>query len=523
MIRPGRVRSAMVVFAGALSLYTLTAGGSLTSTDAVVAFDLTASLVDRHSIALSGNILGLEANRGVDGRFYSQYGIGHSLYNVPFYLAGKTVQHLVARRIGKPDTVLKAAVALGSAVAAAACVLLVWLLASSLGADARGALVAAGSAAIASPLWPYSKFGFSTALTAAILLGAAWFLTEAVNRRRVWPAAAAGAVLGFGWLTRHEMALALLPFVAFLVLSAPDAPSRRRVQRSRNGSSGRMPSHFAISAPAWRQVAALLGCACAGGGLWMWYNAARFGSPFSVGYAPRFDYWGYVAFIVSPAGSVLLFAPIAVVWLAGLFTSRDIGAARRVLLVGPLVVFYLFFGALADWPGGRSYGPRYLVPALLLLAPGAAPFWRRGGWRRAVIIVAIAAGALLQLPGVLVDYSKVSVDWARASTRAEIEERNWRLASSPLVLGTRAALRAIPANAAYLSGRAPAPAVATTSSAEDRDFAQQLSFSLDFWWLYLVYLRALSVRAALTIAGALAVIAAACAAMAWRRVDTAPC
>ena len=121
------------------------------------------SIVDDHSIALSGNLLGLDANRGVDGRFYSQYGIGHSIYNVPFYLAGTAAQRLIGRRIGKPDTLPKAAVALGSAVAAA---------------DRRPARVAAvaasrraaqrqrswrpGARRIASPLWPYSKFGFST-------------------------------------------------------------------------------------------------------------------------------------------------------------------------------------------------------------------------------------------------------------------------------------------------------------------------------------------------------------------------
>ena len=101
----------LFVFCGALALYLLTAGGSLTSTDAVVTFDLTSSIVERHSIALSGNVLGLDANRGVDGRFYSQYGIGQSLYNIPFYVAGKVATRIAPRRIGKPDTLLKASVA----------------------------------------------------------------------------------------------------------------------------------------------------------------------------------------------------------------------------------------------------------------------------------------------------------------------------------------------------------------------------------------------------------------------------
>jgi hypothetical protein len=479
------------------ALYTLTAGGSLTSTDAVVAFDLTRSIVEDHSIALSSNLLGLEENRGPDGRFYSQQGIGHSIYNVPFYLAGTVAQRLIDRRIGKPDTLPKAAVALGSAVAGAMAVLLVWLLSRKLGAGSRAALVAAASAAVASPLWPYSKFGFSTALTVAILLGSACLLLDAAERESLVSAAAAGLVVGFGWLTRHEMALVLLPFAVFLVLAARD-----RIR-------------------GWSQACILTACACVGGLLWVWYNAARFGRPFYVGYSPAFDLSGYGAFLVSPGGSILLYAPIAVGWAAGLFLSPGLSSAARALLAGPLAVFFLFYGSLANWVGGRSYGPRYLVPALILLSPGAAMLWARGGWRRPAIVTAIAIGAVLQLHGVLVDYSKVSVDWARTAAKADVEQRNWRTASSPLVLDARAAVRAVPANLSYVSGRQPVPRVDTTAAAENRDFAQQLSFSLDFWWLYLFYLHAISARAALLMAALLTIVAMACAMLAWTQTARA--
>jgi len=330
-------------------------------------------------------------------------------------------------------------------------------------------------------------------LTALVLLTSAWLLADPEPRRQVKSAAAAGLVVAFGWLTRHEMAIVLLPFVAFLMMT---------------GGSSR-PDAF-------RRIAACVGCAAAGGALWAWYNVVRFGRPFSVGYSPEFNGAGYVAYLVSPSGSIALFAPIAIAWLAGLFAPRAASAAVRVLLASPLAVFYLFYGALADWPGGRSYGPRYLVPALLLLSPGAALLWDRGSRWRAAIVAAIIAGALLQVPGVLVDYSKVSVDWARGATREDVVHRNWIPAASPLVLNARAAGPAVSRNLAYLTGREPVPRVAATSGADDREFSQQFAFSLDFWWLYLVYLRALSVRAALAIAAALAAAATGCALMAWR-------
>jgi hypothetical protein len=484
--------TALLVFCSALAVYTLTAGGSLTSTDAVVTFDLTASLVERHSIALTENVLGLDANRGVDGRVYSQYGIGQSLYNIPFYLAGKAAMRLAPRRIGKPDTLLKAAVAMGSAVAAALTVWLIWGVSRRLGASSQGAFVAALTAALSSPLWPYSKFGFSTALTAAILAAAARLLVEAVARAQARYAAAAGAVLAFGWLTRHEMAVVLLPFVGALALGARE-------------SGRRFP---------WNSVAALLGTTCVGGLIWAWYNTVRFGSPLFVGYSPLLDFSGYAAFLVSPAGSVFVFAPIIIAWAIGLSDAR-FSRSSRVLLAGPLVVFFAFYGALADWPGGRSYGPRYLVPALVLLAPGAAAWWDASRAKRQLIGLACVVAAVLQLPGVLVDYAKVSTEWARSHTREEVAQRNWRWPSSPLVLNTEAAFEAVPANVAFLSGVREPPRVATTSTASNRDFAQQLSFSLDFWWLYLVYLHAIRPAVAALIAATLCGIAAVSARMAW--------
>src|SRR5262245_62324337 len=135
------MRCTLLVFTSALALYTLTAGGSLGTSDAVVTFDVTRSLVEQHSIALSDNLLGNETNRGVDGRYYSQFGIGHSIYGIPFYLFGRTAARFFPPAIGEGDTIPKAAVALGSAVAAASAVALLWLLTLALSDDGQSALI----------------------------------------------------------------------------------------------------------------------------------------------------------------------------------------------------------------------------------------------------------------------------------------------------------------------------------------------------------------------------------------------
>jgi hypothetical protein len=88
-----------------LAVYLATTGGSLATSDALMMFDVTKSLVQHGSLSASGNVLGWEHNRGIDGRFYSQFGIGQSIYNVPFYIAGARLEAVAGRRIGRPDTV----------------------------------------------------------------------------------------------------------------------------------------------------------------------------------------------------------------------------------------------------------------------------------------------------------------------------------------------------------------------------------------------------------------------------------
>ena len=489
-------RASCFLFLGSLSLYLLTAGGSLSSTDATVMFDLTRNIVEHRSIALSANLLGSEQNRGVDGRFYSQYGLGQSLYNVPFYLAGIAAREAIGRPIGKPDTIPKAVVALGNTVAAAACIVVIFLFALALSGAARPALLAAGTVAVASPLWPYSKFGFSVPLTTLLLCGAALLLWRAARSARAGPAALAGTLMAVAWLTRHEIVVVLVPFAAFLWIEG-----RRRGTPVRR---------------AWQQMLALVGCAAVGGVAWALYNVVRFGSPTNVGYSPWFTGEGYLALLASPSGALLLFCPVAVVWLVAV-CRPEITRGERLLLLGPLVCFFLLYGSLHDWMGGRSYGPRYMLPSLFLLAP-ALPMLLRAGSRtvRGAAVTVMLVSTVVQLPGILVDYSKVSLDWARARSQTEDATRPWHWDASPLVLNTRASLKRVPDNASYLAGWVAPPAAAGPTADDDRDFAQRFSFSVDFWWAYLVYLGVLPRRIALALALALATSAAGFLSAAWR-------
>lgn len=458
----------LFVFLASLLLYVGTSGGSLSSTDAVVTFEVTRSIVEHGSVALPGNVLGLAANQGVDGRYYSQYGLGQSLYNVPFYLGAKGLQRATGLSVGKTDSVAKAVVSLGSTVAAAGTVAVVFVLAWLVTGRADASLVAALACGAGSPLWPYARLGFSTALTAWILAGAACALYAGVRHGRTRDVMVAGLLVGAGCLTRHEFVLIALAFTVWL---------------------GGVRVHARESAPS---VVPFLAGAGAGVAVWALYNLVRFGSPWFVGYVPTYDFSGYYGLLFSPSASVFLYSPAIVLALAGIVVLARQDAVAASVLALPAVVLLLYYGALTDWAGGRSYGPRYLVPAIALTTVAIAPLFARASRSgRHAIVAVVALSAVVQLPGVLVDYSRVSQAWAETARPSDLQNRRYVWSVSPLVLNSRAAAVAVPGTVKHLAGREPLPPMQLTAGADRRDFSQQFAYVVDFWWVHLFYFRVL--------------------------------
>jgi hypothetical protein len=493
------VNAAMVgrrLFALTLLVYLATAGGSLTTTDAVVTFDVTQSMVKHGSVAMSGNLLGREAERGRDGRYYSPFGIGQSLVNLPFYLAAKVFVGATGIRIGKSDSLLKAAVALGQTVVVAAIVQQFFFFAVEAVGDIGAAGLAALTLGVGSLLWPYARFGFNQPLACLTLLAASRCALVGMRRSSPRHLIYAGVWLAASLMTRHEMALAALPIAGWLWCDGA-RPLPERLRRVAFFSPGLL----------------------AGAAAWLVYNVIRFGNPLDSGYlrdpAPGFGSpvaAGMAALLASPSASVFLYSPVALAGLAGLvvlFRSRERSTA--LFSAAMILCFLVFYASLGNWIGGRSYGGRYLLIVLPYFGVGWAAALAALTTRRRVLAVALVGGLGLavQLPGVLIDYAKVSQAVGSAQQPFSTEERQWRWDAAPLVLNSRALVRAWPDNIDYLLGRRQPPPLAAPVGEGDRSFSQQFSFSLDLWWLYLFYLHVLS-RSAVAL-----VIAAFAAAIAW--------
>jgi len=464
------------IAAGIAAICLLTAGGSMTTTDAVVAFDLTESLVTRHSVATSRDLIGNAAYQGTDGRYYSPFGIAQSIWNVPFYLAGR----IAAGRVSRAETAAalpKAVVTLGTIPAVA---LLAWCgfaLMVSLGAEPLRAADTAILLVVATPLWPYSGFGFNQPL-AGLFLWSAVLCAVRARQAGLAAAAASGVLLGLAALTRHEMFLAAPLLLAYIAVSANP-----------------------------RAVAAFVAGLTPMAASWGAYNWIRFGSVFESGYlrdqtpglgSPIAD--GAAGLLFSSYSSLFVYCPIVFVSMLGFAALWRRDRATALLFASLFAAFFALYASLANWMAGRSYGPRYLVPVLPALVLPLA-WWRPSSRAARLVTPAIVALSIaVQLPGVLVDYSKVRVRLARAG---ETVAQDMRWSRAPLWLNTRAAIEVVPPAVAALAGVRPIDRVPPGANLNEA-----LGSSPDLWWNSLARVGAIGRGLAVAIPIALACAAA---------------
>ena len=187
---------------------------------------------------------GRAAERGWTGACTRWFGIGQSIYNIPFYLAGRTVGHLIGPGVGKPDTFTKAAVGMGTTLPAAGCAALVFLFAWRLTSAPGPSLAAAFALAFGTIMWPYSKFGFNMPLAACLVLSGTYLVWRGVRGDSVARLSAGGALLGCAFLTRHESPFLFLPLYVWIL--AESWPDLRRMMKHLAAASWT----FALAVPA---------------------------------------------------------------------------------------------------------------------------------------------------------------------------------------------------------------------------------------------------------------------------------
>ncbi len=351
-------------------------------------------------------------------------------------------------------------------------------------------------ALLALPLFALGKAGSALgAVQSALLLGplisalTGYFLFRALRRLDIAPKTAVICVLAWGVATpafAYARMLFTEPMAALCMTIAFDSIVAWRTQRSHTGrwAYGRLilagaalgllfvnklanvvviPVFglyllywLAIELRHGRSWRPLVGSALsfglpilAGLALMVGYNVASFGvllaTPFSGEEGFTTPLWiGLSGLLFSPGKGLIWYAPLVWLLIPGLWIGlrRSRHRAERLLALGVFLALLGIYAAWFDWAGGRSWGPRFLVPALPLLVLLIAPtldWWNDPHRPRRVMVVALLAFSVAaQLPGVL---TNPSVEEARLlGSGVGLDQLYWHWPNSPLLFGWSAIL-----------------------------------------------------------------------------------
>ncbi len=333
-----------------------------------------------------------------DGHYYSDKAPGLALAAVPLVAAVRPIYRALG---GDAETYeglallsYVATVVTASLFTALAGVCL-FTLCLELGASSGGALFAALTFALASPIWTLATIFIGHAFAAALLVlafAAAMRIGVSDPSRDV----RLGAMVGFGagCATVSEFPAAIPAMLLALTAAVNAWPLGR--------------------ARATRILGTLTASALACAALLMAYQYACFGSPFHVAYASEIGYEGMQQGVFGvtlprmlrlrrilfgeyrgllPLAPTLALAPIGLVvmiWSAPLkrgpaydatsdaandmrMRSRRLISALVSLIIG--VYFILLNASYNYWEGGWSYGPRHAAPGIPFLCLGLAFLW----------------------------------------------------------------------------------------------------------------------------------------------------
>ena len=353
---------AAAVFLIALSGFVLSGPGRIDSIDGQVRFDISRNLILIGRPAILDPYLAFQGIRGTDGLLYSTYGPAPSYLAVPLVWLGARlgdVQGELARFL----------FSWLNAIFVAGTVALLTVFYLDLGVSRRAAVSWALLAAFASMLWIGATTVLEQGQHALFSLAGLYLAWRAARRDSPLLAAAAGIASG-------TLILYQLPYVLHQPAMALATLARSSAGRSASDAARRGRNRFLLFGCT--SAIALIPIAL--------YNFNRFGVLL---FDPPRDFAahppllgnplvGVPSLLFSPGKGILLFSPIVLLAIRGLWRLRS-REARLVSAIAAVSALHLvLIGSLSIFHGDWCWGPRYLIVLLPIVLVGL-PFSLEGG------------------------------------------------------------------------------------------------------------------------------------------------
>lgn len=365
-----------LIFCFFLGFYLFTAKGVIHIADGMVNFQTVRAMAEDRGLAVDCAIVDEFVVRHENGRCYSKYDLGLALTSLPFYLVGRLIA---------PDppsmeavSVPKLAVSMMPQFVTAATCAVLYVLTRHISGQKTAAFAVALLYGTATLAWPYAALYFSQPLVSLLLLVAVTLLII-----RPPSSLAVGVVLGWACLTRLDtlpLALIILGYAGYR-LWQPQGNRRQWMERL-----------VWLAAPTGVAILVHLGL-----------NFVRTGDVWQSGYAN--EGWttplmtGLYGLLFSPGRGLLIYSPLTVLAVAGLWNLWQRGWQAEIALIGGLAVGQLLLYAMWwAWEGGWVWGPRFLLSTQALLMVGLLP-WLENKWPQWPVALTAVPAFIIQFVG----------------------------------------------------------------------------------------------------------------------------
>jgi hypothetical protein len=391
--------------------------------------------VDPNTAQLAG-----EYQTGAHGKTVSRYGIGEPLAAAPFFGSGRIVADILedgsAGRCTGPtaiaccktlvsnpggfrancqgdtrDMIVQTMTFGTNALLTALTLVLIVIVSLQLGAPLRGAVLIGFAYGFGSFAFAYTKSLSTEPGTAMCLIAAVMLAIEAKRTGRTRTLVACGVVAGAALFFRITAAV-FLPVLGvwFLVIASRKFDIKTAIRWGVLFSGGVIASGAVLSA----------------------LNYWRYGDALSIGYGQTGSnlhgirargniltgVWGLW---LSPGKSVFVYAPFAILAVAGIVIAIRRLPAEISLLIALIGANTLLFARVRFWSGDWAWGPRYMIIVLPCVAVMCGPLVGRIRWRRAL---AILAGVGFVLPGAVGSMINFNLFYQRARVTLGVNFRN---------------------------------------------------------------------------------------------------
>jgi hypothetical protein len=378
MLRSKNSQIAACLFVLCLSVYFLFLSNSVLLVDGYTRFDLTASLV--------------EEGRIIPG---CRFPTSQSIFQIPLYLVGRLAA--VPFDLEEPVYICKFFVNLINAIVIPGIAVFLFLICHDLGFSRRISIKISLLYAFSTMAFHYARFNAYEPLLSLYLVVSCFSLIR--HRVSGKPGYFIGFCVALFWLPLHNNAM--FPLVGFVILFL-------LIQRKYLDLHRR---HFVLIG--FVLVAAVVAS--------LYYNFARYGSPWLTGYQSGFGnyedrglnprlYIGIYGLLLSPAKSILLYNPVLILSLfsvGGFFREKG-DPVIKFYIMGISLYFLLLYSAWWSFLGECAWGPRFLFPIIpFLLLPISSllrDFRYKTAGRRIVIRVVIIVSIVIQLVSIVVHF-----------------------------------------------------------------------------------------------------------------------